>query len=44
MLSVDFGTNLTGRHITKGLFPFSYNDFLKIWYFSDGNTEYDFVF
>ena len=27
MLSVELGTNLTGRHITKELFPFSYNEF-----------------
>ena len=27
MLSVELGTNLTGRHITKELFPFNYNEF-----------------
>ena len=27
MLSVELGTNLTGRHISKELFPFSYNEF-----------------
>ncbi|MDX1285271.1 MAG: ATP-binding protein, partial [Draconibacterium sp.] len=27
MLSVELGTNLTGRHISKELFPFSYGEF-----------------
>jgi predicted AAA+ superfamily ATPase len=27
MLSVELGTNLTGRHISKELFPFSYREF-----------------
>lgn len=27
MLSVELGTNLTGRHIAKELFPFSYDEF-----------------
>ncbi len=27
MLSVELGTNLTGRHISKELFPFSYEEF-----------------
>jgi predicted AAA+ superfamily ATPase len=27
MLSIELGTNLTGRHISKELFPFSYNEF-----------------
>ncbi|NLB26052.1 MAG: ATP-binding protein [Bacteroidales bacterium] len=29
MLSKELGTKLTGRHISKELFPFSYNEFLK---------------
>jgi predicted AAA+ superfamily ATPase len=28
LLSREFGTSLTGRHITKELFPFSYSEFL----------------
>jgi len=28
MLSKELGTKLTGRHVTKELFPFSYNEFL----------------
>lgn len=30
MLSKELGTKLTGRHITKELFPFSYKEFLTI--------------
>ncbi len=29
MLSMELGTRLTGRHITKELFPFSYSEFLQ---------------
>jgi predicted AAA+ superfamily ATPase len=29
LLSRELGTRLTGRHITKELFPFSYNEFIK---------------
>lgn len=29
MLSKELGTKLTGRHVSKELFPFSYNEFLK---------------
>lgn len=29
MLSKELGTKLTGRHITKELFPFSYNEYLR---------------
>ena len=29
MLSRELGTKLTGRHISKELFPFSYNEYLK---------------
>lgn len=31
MLSVELGTNLTGRHITKELFPFSYKEFCSFY-------------
>ena len=31
MLSVELGTNLTGRHITKELFPFSYSEFCSFY-------------
>lgn len=37
MLSVELGTNLTGRHITKELFPFSYNEFCS--FFSDKHNK-----
>lgn len=30
LLSSEFGTHLTGRHISKELFPFSFNEFLKL--------------
>ncbi len=30
LLSKELGTKLTGRHITKELFPFSYNEFLQL--------------
>ncbi len=30
MLSKELGTKLTGRHITKELYPFSYTEFLKL--------------
>lgn len=29
LLSRELGTKLTGRHITKELFPFSYNEFIS---------------
>jgi predicted AAA+ superfamily ATPase len=31
MLSVELGTHLTGRHITKELFPFSYKEFCSFY-------------
>jgi predicted AAA+ superfamily ATPase len=30
LLSRELGTHLTGRHISKELFPFSYNEFCKL--------------
>jgi len=30
LLSKELGTKLTGRHITKELFPFSFNEFLQL--------------
>ena len=30
MLSMELGTNLTGRHLSKELFPFNYNEFCTI--------------
>ena len=30
MLSIELGTNLTGRHLSKELFPFNYNEFCTI--------------
>lgn len=29
MLSIELGTNLTGRHLSMELFPFSYSEFIK---------------
>ncbi len=31
MLSIELGTNLTGRHISKELFPFSYKEFCSFY-------------
>lgn len=39
MLSKELGTKLTGRHITKELFPFSYKEFLTISNQQKGETS-----
>lgn len=36
LLSSELGTSLTGRHITKELFPFSYDEFCR---FTNSNTD-----
>lgn len=40
MLSVELGTNLTGRHITKELFPFSYKEFCQFFSFQRNKESY----
>ena len=40
MLSVELGTNLTGRHITKELFPFSYNEFCSFFSYKHHKESY----
>jgi len=40
MLSVELGTNLTGRHITKELFPFSYNEFCSFFSYKHNKESY----
>ncbi len=40
MLSVELGTNLTGRHITKELFPFSYNEFCQFFSYRHNMESY----
>lgn len=39
MLSKELGTKLTGRHISKELFPFSYNEFLQFTQQTQGETS-----
>ena len=39
MLSKELGTKLTGRHISKELFPFSYQEFLQFTEQSEGETS-----
>ena len=39
MLSKELGTKLTGRHISKELFPFSYNEFLQFTQQTEGETS-----
>lgn len=40
MLSVELGTNLTGRHISKELFPFSYNEFCSFFSYEHNKESY----
>jgi predicted AAA+ superfamily ATPase len=40
MLSVELGTNLTGRHITKELFPFSYNEYCSFFSYKYNKESY----
>jgi uncharacterized protein len=40
MLSVELGTNITGRHITKELFPFSYNEFCSFFSYRHNSESY----
>jgi predicted AAA+ superfamily ATPase len=39
LLSKELGTKLTGRHITKELFPFSYNEYLEFTKQKPGNNS-----
>jgi uncharacterized protein len=39
LLSKELGTRLTGRHITKELFPFSYTEFLQFLQLSSGTES-----
>ena len=39
MLSKELGTKLTGRHISKELFPFSYQEFLQFTKQTEGETS-----
>jgi predicted AAA+ superfamily ATPase len=41
MLSVELGTNLTGRHISKELFPFSYREFCLLQNFNLNKDSYE---
>jgi len=39
LLSIEFGTSLTGRHLTKELFPFSYTEFCSFFKLSAGSES-----
>jgi len=41
MLSIELGTNLTGRHISKELFPFSYKEFCLLKNFDHNKDSYE---
>lgn len=40
MLSIELGTHLTGRHITKELFPFSYKEFCQFFSYPHNKESY----
>jgi uncharacterized protein len=40
MLSAELGTNLTGRHISKELFPFSYKEFCLFFSYQQNKKSY----
>ncbi len=40
MLSIELGTHLTGRHITKELFPFSYHEYCLFFSFKHNKESY----
>lgn len=41
LLSSELGTKLTGRHITKELYPFSYNEFIRFKNLEDGSESFE---
>ncbi len=41
LLSKELGTKLTGRHISKELFPFSYTEFLQFMHFENNETSFE---
>ena len=44
LLSRELGTKLTGRHITKELYPFSYNEFIKLKGLEPNNESFNIYF
>lgn len=44
LLSSELGTKLTGRHITKELYPFSYNEFIRYKKLDAGNESFELYF
>lgn len=44
LLSRELGTKLTGRHITKELYPFSYNEFLEFKKLEPNNESFNLYF
>lgn len=44
LLSSELGTKLTGRHITKELYPFSYNEFIRYKKLETGFESFDWYF
>jgi len=41
MLSIELGTNLTGRHISKELFPFSFKEFCLLYNYDFNRENYE---